>query len=98
MNLQKQRLLHRPPNPPILGDFEVVWFPPRIGGLGGQIILLISNAVDAGLSLNLPGLKDFKLLTATGIGTKGQSMAALSSAPRTLNGFLRKLNQPWEGS
>ncbi|MBE9197738.1 MULTISPECIES: hypothetical protein [unclassified Nodularia (in: cyanobacteria)] len=32
-----------PLNPPKLGDFEGL-VPPRIGGLGGQIILLFSNA------------------------------------------------------
>jgi four helix bundle protein len=38
-------MLHRPLNPPILGDFEVVRLPPELGGKGGQIIPLISNAL-----------------------------------------------------
>ncbi|MEB3337770.1 MAG: hypothetical protein VKJ46_09925 [Leptolyngbyaceae bacterium] len=28
-----------PLNPPILGDFEIFWFPPELGGEGGKFKL-----------------------------------------------------------
>ena len=34
----------RPLNPPILGDFPFI-VPPKVGGLGGQNIPQISNAL-----------------------------------------------------
>ncbi len=43
MNRLKRHILHGPLNPPTLGDFKHS-IPPSIGGKGGAIIPLLSNA------------------------------------------------------